>query len=103
MPRSFRTCLVAAAAAACLSACADDPFDRPGTVSPRGFNDANLRAMVVDPAHLRRGLDAQTTRGDAGTRPVDLLRAGRRAPVPGGAASTPSLDAAPGGGAGNGR
>jgi hypothetical protein len=78
MFRPFRTCLAAAAAAALLAACADDPFERPGTVAPRGFNDANLRAMVVDPAHLRRGLEATTVRGDAATRPVDLLRSGKR-------------------------
>ena len=78
MPRPFRTCLLAAAAAA-LAACTDDPFERPGTVAPRGFNEANLRAMVVDPSHLRRGVEAATSRGDAGARPVDRLRAGKRA------------------------
>lgn len=82
MPRSFRTCLAAAAAAALLSACTDDPFERPGTVAPRGLNDANLRAMIVDPAHLRRGVDAPTTRSDAAAKPVDLLRSGKRAPLP---------------------
>ena len=87
MPRTFRTCLLAAATAATLAACTDDPFERPGTVAPRGFNDANLRAMVVDPAHLRRGVDATATRGDAGTRPVDLLRSGKRPPLSGGASS----------------
>ena len=88
MPRPFRTRPLAAAAAiaALLAACTDDPFDRPGTVAPRGLNDANLRAMVVDPAHLRRGVDAPTARGDAGSRPVDLLRSGKRAPLTGGGA-----------------
>jgi hypothetical protein len=86
MPRPFRTCPFAAAAAAAvaaslLAACTNDPFERPGTVAPRGLNDANLRAMVVDPAHLRRGVDADTTRGDAGSKPVDLLRSGQRAPL----------------------
>ena len=81
MPRSFRTCVLAGAAVAALSACTDDPFERPGTVAPRGFNDANLRAMVVDPAHLRRGVGADTTRGDAGAKPVDLLRSGKRPPL----------------------
>ena len=81
MPLPFRTCLAAAAAAAFLAACTDDPFDRPGTVAPRGFNEANLRAMVVDPAHLRHGVSADTTRGDAGAVPVDRLRSGKRAPL----------------------
>jgi type IV pilus biogenesis protein CpaD/CtpE len=101
MPRPFRNCLGAAAAAALLAACTDDPFDRPGTMAPRGFNDANLRAMVVDPAHLRRGLEATTTRGDAAARPVDLLRSGKRVPLAGSGSSTPSLDV-DGGGSGNG-
>lgn len=82
MPRTFRTCLALAAAAALLAACTDDPFERPGTVAPRGFNDANLRAMIVDPAHLRRGVDAATVRGDAAAKPVDLLRSGKRVPLP---------------------
>ncbi len=81
MPRPFRSCFLAAAAAAALGACTDDPFERPGTVAPRGFNDANLRAMVVDPAHLRRGVGADTARGDAGATPVDKLRSGKRAPL----------------------
>jgi len=81
MPLPLRTCLAAAAAAALLAACTDDPFERPGTVAPRGFNEANLRAMVVDPAHLRRGVGADTARGDAGAVPVDKLRSGKRAPL----------------------
>lgn len=83
MSRPFRTPVLAAVAALSLAACTDDPFERPGTVAPRGFNDANLRAMVVDPAHLRRGLEANATRGDAGAKPVDQLRSGKRAPLAG--------------------
>lgn len=104
MPRPFRTCLAAAAAAALLAACTDDPFERPGTVAPRGLNDANLRAMMVDPAHLRRGVDAATTRGDAGARPVDLLRSGKQPSLPntGGASAFSQIDNGSGGGAANG-
>jgi hypothetical protein len=104
MPRPFRTRPLAAAAtiAALLAACTDDPFDRPGTVAPRGLNEANLRAMVVDPAHLRLGVDAPGSRGDAGSRPVDLLRSGKRAPLTaGGASAAAGMDAGMGG-AGNG-
>ena len=107
MPRPFRTRPLAAAAtaatiAALLTACTDDPFDRPGTVAPRGLNEANLRAMVVDPAHLRLGVDAPGSRGDAGSRPVDLLRSGKRAPLTaGGASAVAGMDAGAGG-AGNG-
>ncbi len=81
MPRFLSICLLTAAAAAVLPACTNDPFERPGTVAPRGFNDANLRAMVVDPSHLRRGVETSTSRGDAGAKPVDLLRSGKRAPL----------------------
>ena len=102
MPSPFRTRLAAAAAAAALlTACADDPFERPGTVAPRGFNEANLRAMVVDPAHLRRGVEATTSRGDAGAKPVDLLRSGKRAPLRSSSTSTVS-NAEVSGGGGNG-
>lgn len=97
MSRPFRTCLLAAASAALLAACTDDPFERPGTVAPRGFNDANLRAMVVDPAHLRRGVEATTTRGDAGARPVDLLRSGKRPPLTGGGSAQPTINTGMGG------
>ena len=99
MPRPFRTCLLAAASAALLAACTDDPFERPGTVAPRGFNDANLRAMVVDPAHLRRGTGASTTRGDVGATAVDLLRSGKRQDLPN---AGPGRAFAVGGGSGNG-
>jgi hypothetical protein len=58
--------------------CADDPMERPGTFQPRGVNDANLRAMIVDPTHLQRGQEALTSRGDAAARPVTQLRAGKR-------------------------
>ena len=98
MSRPFRNCLLAAAAS--LAACTADPFERPGTVAPRGLNDANLRAMVVDPAHLRRGVGTDATRGDAGTKPVDLLRSGKRPALPGNGAAAPSIDM--NGGPGNG-
>ena len=100
MPRPFRNCLAAAAAAAVLAACTDDPFERPGTVAPRGLNDANLRAMVVDTAHLRRGLEATTSRGDAGARPVDLLRSGKRPALTGSGGTAPSIDVNGGGNGG---
>lgn len=78
MSRFSRNTVLAAAACAFLAGCTADPFERPGTVAPRGYNDTNLRAMVADPAHLRHGVDATTARGDAGSRPVDLLRSGKR-------------------------
>ena len=88
-------------AAAALAACADDPFERPGTVAPRGLNDANLRAMIVDPGHLRRGVGADTSRADAGAKPVDLLRSGKRPQLAGGGSQDAALGGF-GGGSGNG-
>ena len=67
----------------------------------RGLNEANLRAMVVEPSHLRLGVDAPTARGDAGARPVDLLRSGKRPPLTGGGSAAVAADAGMGG-AGNG-
>ena len=67
---------------AALAACAEDPFDRPGTWRPAGVNETNLRAMVADPAHLARGVGAGTERGQAGSRPVTQLEAGRRPALP---------------------
>ncbi|WP_372624094.1 hypothetical protein [Falsiroseomonas sp.] len=32
-----------------------EPYERPGTWRATGANEANLRAMVVEPAHLTRG------------------------------------------------
>ncbi len=103
MHRPFHTCLLAAAAAAALAACTDDPFERPGTVAPRGFNDANLRAMVVDPTHLRRGQGADTARGDAGATPVDRLRAGKRAPLQSSSSTSVSIRDIAGGGSNGGQ
>ena len=100
MPRHLRTCVLAATAAAALAGCTDDPFERPGTVAPRGFNEANLRAMVVDPAHLRRGVGADTSRGDAGARPVDLLRSGKAPQLSGNGSAQPTIAVT--GGPGNG-
>ena len=65
-----------------LAACTEDPFERPGTWQPVGANDANLRAMVQDPATLRRGVGAGTDRGQQGSTPITTLEAGQRPAVP---------------------
>lgn len=77
MPKNLKTLLLLPVLAV-ASACASDPMERPGTFQPRGVNDANLRAMIVDPAHLQRGVEAVTSRGSAAAEPVALLRAGKR-------------------------
>lgn len=68
---------LAAAAAGCT-----DAFDRPGTWNPSGVNESNLQVMVVDPAHLRRGVGSATARGQAGSLPITTLEAGERPPLP---------------------
>ncbi|PWS34200.1 hypothetical protein DFH01_26600 [Falsiroseomonas bella] len=48
-------------------ACTDpEPFTRPGTWQATGANDANLRAMIANPADLQRGqAPATAARGEA--------------------------------------
>ena len=43
------------------------------------FGGAGMQPQIDN---LRRGVDAPATRGDAATKPVDLLRAGKRSPLP---------------------
>lgn len=59
-----------------------DPFDRPGTWQPTGVNEANLRAMAADPAHLQRGVGTTTALGAEAVPPVDRLFRGQRAALP---------------------
>lgn len=59
-----------------------DPVDRPGTWRATGVNESNLRQMVVDPAHLSRGVAARDSEGELAARPIAKLLAGERAPLP---------------------
>ena len=77
-----RVALLAGIVALPLGACTDDPFERPGTWRPAGVNEANLRAQVVDPAMLERGVGASTDRGQQGAAPITTLEAGKRPAVP---------------------
>lgn len=46
-----------------------EPHERPGTWQASGVNDANLRAMIADPAHLDRGAaPASASRGEPAAR-----------------------------------
>lgn len=69
-----------------LAACAQDPFDRPGTWSvplgTPGANDANLRTMVVDPRDLTAGTGEDDSVGSSAVLPVRRLLTGRRPPLP---------------------
>jgi hypothetical protein len=82
-----------------LGACTPDyPMDRPGTwnIPPGtlGSNDANLRAMVVDPRDLTEGASADGSEGYEAAPPVRKLIAGRRPALPNMNAST--IDASSG-------
>jgi len=59
-----------------------DPFARPGSWQPTGINDANLRAMAADPAHLQRGVGTQTSPATLPAAAVGRLNEGQRAPLP---------------------
>lgn len=54
---------LALAAAGCID---PEPYTRPGTWQATGANDANLRAMIANPADLQRGQTPTTaSRGEA--------------------------------------
>jgi hypothetical protein len=75
--------LLLLAAAGCAS---PDHFDQRGTwkLPPAGLgaNDANLRAMLVNPNDLVVGASDDTSLGALSARPVELLVTGRRRPLP---------------------
>ena len=57
-------------------------FERPGTWRATGANEANLRAMLAEPAHAAQGAAAPTERAQPGSRAIRRLEEGRRAPLP---------------------
>jgi hypothetical protein len=69
-----------------LVGCTPDwPMDRPGTWSlghEAGANEANLRAMVVNPHDLVAGSGDGTSLGAEAAQPVQRLFTGHRAPLP---------------------
>jgi type IV pilus biogenesis protein CpaD/CtpE len=78
---TMRTMILLTCAA--LAGCAQiDPFQREGMWRPSGANEANLRAMVVDPGHLTVGVGTDRTDGQAAAGAVDRLRRDRVKPLP---------------------
>lgn len=69
----MRHILLGAALLAAGCAGMADPFERPGTWTARGANDANLRAMIADPAHLERGEGDPRGRGRQATNAIERL------------------------------
>jgi len=76
-------------AAGCGLDSPDYPMDKPGTwhLPETSANDANLRAMVVNPNDLAAGTGESTTLGVEAGPPVQRLFTGQRYPLP---ASNPS-------------
>ena len=65
-----------------LAACNTDPSERAGTWRATGANEANLRAMLAEPAHLSRGAQATDARSDVALPAIDHMLAGNRAELP---------------------
>jgi type IV pilus biogenesis protein CpaD/CtpE len=58
-----------------LAGCdATDPYLRQGVWRPNGANEANLRAMVVSPSDLVRGVDSSAGDGRQAAAALDRLR-----------------------------
>ena len=72
---------VAVAALVLLAGCADD-YARAGTWQLSRVNDANLRAMLVNPADAARGAAAGGERGQSGSLAVEHLEQGKRPVLP---------------------
>lgn len=66
-----------------LSACSGaDPFDRDGTWRARHVNDANLRQMIADPAHLDRGVGDDRGRSRQAADAIQRLEDDALKPLP---------------------
>lgn len=75
-------CLLVLSVVACTP---DYPMDKPGTWSLDSHpsaNDANLRAMVVDPYDLAAGAGASDNLGPEAGFPVRHLLSGHEPPLP---------------------
>ena len=70
-------------APALLAACAEDPFERPGTWHAAADNDHNLRLMVADPGDLEHGRGTEVSRGAASAGAIGRLRSDKLKSLPG--------------------
>jgi hypothetical protein len=71
----LRRLLCMATLALALAGCdAMDPYRREGTWRPNGANDANLRAMVVSPSDLVRGVSSTDGNGQQAAAALDRYR-----------------------------
>ncbi len=75
--------LAALALSGALAGCTTlDPLTREGLWHPSGANEANLAAMVADPADLVRGKDYEGTDGQMAAAAVARLRVNRVKQLP---------------------
>lgn len=82
-----------------------DPYQRVGTWSAEGVNDANLRAMVADPDDLALGRGTERALAVEAVPPVARLLTGHRPTLPtessSGITAETQTQATPQGGTGN--
>ena len=60
-----------------VGGCNYDPWQREGTWTPSGVNDANLAAMVANPADLYGNAGSPFSRASAAAPAVDRLLTGK--------------------------
>ncbi len=80
-----------------LAGCAGggDDYARPGTWAPSGVNDANLRAMLANPADATQGQAARTERAVPATLAIRRLERDNRRPLLNTNASRVGISAVP--------
>ena len=80
----MRKKLLIVAALGCLAGCQNipDPSYRAGTWKPQHVNDANLEAMVANPADLQHGHGDGTAIGATAASAIERLRAGKVKELP---------------------
>ena len=77
-----RLLLLSLSLAPILGCSAVNSTARPGTWQPVGANDANLRAMIANPADLYRGASDPRTDGEIAASAVARYRAGKVRDLP---------------------
>ena len=78
-----RACALLAALGLSANACAQlDPTTKPGEWHPSGANEANLVAMVANPADLSRGVQARQVDGLQAAAAVARFRQGNVKALP---------------------
>ncbi len=74
MPLRFLLCVAVLALGACGLMDAMDPYQREGMWRPNNANEDNLRAMVVSPSDLVRGVPSEGSDGQQAAAALDRVR-----------------------------